>query len=270
MNTIEYRVRDSHKGDPRRTVKVDATPGELERFVRDGYLVRPQLIGPEHLDRLRAALAKVAASEGAVQGGADIFLRDLMDKHPVFLELLRYQPTLSVARALLGPAVQTLPLSARIAFPGQEKQFVTWHFHQRIIPEPYPPFFTRPHVLDSLIYLDDADEANGPLVVVPGTHERLHEDLPASEQSLPGEVTLMPKAGDVVMLHGALWHRALPTTAAGKVRRLLICLTAPCGPPSARARPPGSPRICSRPPTRRRKNCWASGASSDNSDTRCF
>ena len=29
MNTIEYRVRDSYKGDPSRTVEVAASPEEL-------------------------------------------------------------------------------------------------------------------------------------------------------------------------------------------------------------------------------------------------
>jgi hypothetical protein len=98
-----------------------------------------------------------------------------------------------------------------------------WHFHQRVIPGPMPPFFCRPHVLDCLIYLDDANEANGPLCVVPGTHHRIQEEMPQETHGdIPGQVTLELPAGSCVMIHGALWHRALPTRPEGTIRRLLI------------------------------------------------
>ena len=221
MPLIDYRIRDSYKGNPRRPVDVPATSKELDAFARDGFLLRPQLCPPALQDRLRAAVAKVLASEGHAEGGGDVFLRNLMDKHPAFLDLLHF-PTLPVAQAMLGPQVQVLPVTARVSYPGQTQQFTTWHLHQRVIPAPYPPFFSPPQVIDSLLYLDDADDQNGPLCVVPGSHLRLHEDLPADEADLPGQIILKPKAGDVVMIHGNLWHRALPTGSQGTIRRLLI------------------------------------------------
>ena len=36
--------------------------------------------------------------------GADVFLRHLMDKHPAFLDMLDFAPTLSIARAVLMSA----------------------------------------------------------------------------------------------------------------------------------------------------------------------
>ncbi len=218
---IDYRIRDSYKGDPKRPVEAASTPEQLADFARDGFLVCGQLVPPQQQDRLRAGIAEVIAEEGHAEGGGDIFLRHLMDKRPVFLDLLRF-PTLSIARAMLGPQVQVLPLTARIAYPGQAAQFVTWHLHQRVVPDPCPPFFSLPQVIDSLLYLDDASEANGSLMVVPGSHTRMHEDLPVTDADLPGQVLLQPRAGDVVMIHGNLWHRATPTSAAGSVRRLLI------------------------------------------------
>lgn len=221
MTVIDYVIRDSYQGNPHRRVDVPATMEELAAFARDGYLVREQLCPPDLQERLRDAVAEVRTVEGHAEGGADIFLRHLMDKHLAFLDLLHF-PTLPIARAMLGPQVQALPVTARIAYPGQEKQFTTWHFHQRFVPEPLPPFFSTPNVLDSLVYLDDANDANGPLCVVPGSHVRHQEDLPVSDADLPGQVLLRPKAGDVVMIHGNLWHRALPTSTEGTIRRLLI------------------------------------------------
>ena len=227
---ITYRIRNIERTDTVRTVDVFASPEEIKRLTRDGYLVRERLFSPEQTALLRQALDDVAARE--IEGGIGVskerrfgglFLRHLMDKHPAFLELFRFAPTLSVARAVLGPQVQVLPMTARISYPDQPNQETHWHFHQRVIPDPMPPFFARPHVLDVLIYLDEVNDANGPLCVVPGTHHRIQEDIEGDDyEEKPGQVTLRLPAGSAVFIHGALWHRALPTTPAGTVRRLLI------------------------------------------------
>ena len=227
---LTYQIRNSEWKDSTRHIEVHASPEEIARFAEEGYLVRERLFSPEQVERLRAALDEVAAQE--IEGGLGVskerrfgglFLRHLMDKHPAFLELFRFAPTLSVARAMLGPQVQVLPMTARISYPDQPNQETHWHFHQRVIPNPMPAFFTRPHVIDCLIYLDDVNDANGPLCVVPGTHHRIHEDLIGNQYGeLPGQRTLRLPAGSCALIHGALWHRALPTTPEGSIRRLLI------------------------------------------------
>ena len=232
-HVITYRLRNHDLQDPRRRVEVHATPEEIQRFAEDGYLVRERLFQGEQLGRLRAALDEVVEAEAGGRGPGEgpgasrrfggLFLRHLMDKHPAFLDLLRYQPTLSVARAMLGPQVQVRGLSARVSYPEHPSQETHWHFHQRLIPDPLPPFFSRPQTIDALIYLDAADDANGPLCVVPGSHKRVEEDLAADEYGdLPGQVVLRLPPGSCVMCHGALWHRALPNRPDGTIRRLLL------------------------------------------------
>ncbi len=228
---LTYRICSHDRTDPIRRVEVYAGPDELEQFGEQGYLVRERLFSPEQVEALRAALEEVAARE--VEGGivgvsqsrrfGGLFLRHLMDKHPTFLALFRFPPTLSVARAMLGPQVQVLPMTARISYPDQPNQETHWHFHQRVMPDPLPHFFARPHVIDCLIYLDEVNEANGRLCVVPGSHRWIHRELtPDDYAEKPGQVNLTLPAGSCVMIHGGLWHRALPTTPAGTIRRLLI------------------------------------------------
>lgn len=232
---LTYRLRNHDLDDPARRVEVHASREEIAAFARDGYLVRERLIAGEGLERLRAALDEVARAEreadewvtsdgvSASRRFGGLFLRHLMDKHEAFLDLLRFESVLSVARAMLGPQIQVRGLSARIVYPEQPEQETHWHFHQRLIPDPIPPFFSRPHTIDALIYLDATDDANGPLVVVPGSHERIGEDLPAGEfGALPGQEVLRLPPGSVVLCHGALWHRALPNRPEGTVRRLLL------------------------------------------------
>lgn len=220
-------------GDPHRPVRVHASADEVAGFARDGYLVREGMFDAAELDRLRTAMDEVVAEEygtddvpsrqNASRQFGGIFLRHLMDKHETFLELLRFEPILSVCRAVLGPQIQVRGASARIAYPEQPSQETHWHFHQRLIPEPIPPFFSQPQTVEALIYLDDADNANGPLCVVPGSHRWIERDLSRDEYGdMPGQVVLRVPAGSCVFTHGALWHRAMPNRPDGTIRRLLL------------------------------------------------
>ncbi len=230
-HTLTFKICSHDRTDPVRVVDVHASPEEIARLVADGYLVRERLFSPEQVERMRRALDEVAERE--VEGGAialsasrrfgGLFLRHLMDKHPVFLEMFRYKPTLSVARAVLGPQVQVRPMTGRISYPDESRQETHWHFHQRCIPIPTPAFFARPHVIDCLIYLDDVTDANGPLCVLPGSHQWVHAELtPDDYGDRPDQVVLRLPAGSCVIVHGGLWHRALPNGPQGTVRRLLI------------------------------------------------
>jgi ectoine hydroxylase-related dioxygenase (phytanoyl-CoA dioxygenase family) len=136
---------------------------------------------------------------------------------------LTFAPTLSIARAVFGPYVQLRGFTGRVCYPDDPNQETEWHFHQRLIPDPIPPWFARPHTMDVLLYLDDITDATGPLCVVPGSHNRIAEDQPANLfDDLPGQVVLRLPAGSAVFAHGALWHRALPTQPGGTIRRLLL------------------------------------------------
>lgn len=221
----EFHIVENYRPD--RRVEAPFSEEDIERFAEHGYLLLPQALDPAQTERLREATERVAAAEGAKAGLGGFFLRHLMDKDREFLSLLDHPKLLPLARLMLGPQVRVLPVTARVAVPGEKDQQVEWHIHQRLVPRPLPPFFSQPVVLDTLIYLDDVDEETGPLQVVPGSHRNTQEEIPSKTTDLPGQITLMPKAGDAIMLHGNLWHRALPTTERGRRRRLIIYPFAP-------------------------------------------
>lgn len=227
-HTITYRIRDAHRGFPERKVEVLATPEEIQNFVRDGYLVREDLLAMEQIQRLRAALDETVARDDHLERGGGkafggVFIRHLIDKHPAFLEMLDFAPVLSVARALFGPSVKLRGFTGRVCYPDAPNQETEWHFHQRVVADPLPPMWSHPHTMDVLLYLDDIDDKNGPLCVVPGSHQWLERDLDTHVfADQPGQVTLRLKAGSLVMCHGSLWHRALPTQPGCTLRRLLL------------------------------------------------
>ena len=231
-HTVEYKVlnnRDLTTDTVRHwEVEVPATPEELQTFVETGYLIREGLFQGAALQQLRDALDRLEEQE-AEKRDKDIagkrswgFIpRRLMDKDEVFLDLLKFQPTLSIARAMMGPLVRLRGLSARIGYPGDDRQHQTpWHQHLRVISDPLPPWFSRPHCIDCLIYLDDLNEDTGALAIVPGSHNWLDKTAPQTYERVDGEMEVRVKAGGGVLIHGNLWHRALPTLKTK--RRMLI------------------------------------------------
>ena len=226
--TLTQRVRDHDKNFPTRQTEVLASREEIAALVRDGYLIRECLLPSREIATLRAAMDETVAGDtnletmgGKAFGG--IFIRHLMDKHPAFLGLLKFAPTLSIARAVFGPYVQNRGLTGRVVYPDSPNTATEWHFHQRLIPDPMPPWLMRPQTLDVLLYLDDITDVSGPLCVVPGSHNWLEVDMPAHNHGdLPGQKIIKVPAGSVVLCHGALWHRALPTQPNAPVRRLLL------------------------------------------------
>lgn len=225
-HTVSYRTLDAYHGNPSRDIEVLATRREIEALMRDGFLVRHNLLDVPTVELLRASLEEVLARETDIAQGdtafGGVFLRHLADKHPMVLELLAFAPALGVARAAFGPVVVLRGLDARLCSPGQQHSEVEWHHHQRVIPQPLPPMWCRPQSLDALIYLDDIDENNRPLFVVPGSHQWLERELPAGQKDdRADQQQITFGAGSMVLMFGSLWDRARPTDGM-RHRRLII------------------------------------------------
>ncbi|MDQ2798817.1 MAG: phytanoyl-CoA dioxygenase family protein, partial [Armatimonadota bacterium] len=74
-----------------------------------------------------------------------------------------------------------------------------------------------------LLYLDETNDLNGPLCVVPKSHTWQNTPLATGDfADKPGQIILSLPAGSCVLAHGNLWHRALPTRPGGTIRRLLL------------------------------------------------
>lgn len=225
---IQYRILNDQTNFPERLVEVHAAESEISDFARDGYLIRPGLIREKELAEFRQELDRISAQEleaGTKENypGNALFIRFLLDKSRVFVPLFYRPEIVSVVRAMLGPQVQLADMAARVNFPGIANQQLYWHIHNRVVPQPLPPFFVYPHAIDALIYLDDVMENEGPLCVLPGSHRDLHlyfADRDISDK--PDQVILPVKAGTCVLMHSNLWHRTLPTSEATRHRRLLL------------------------------------------------
>ena len=227
--SILYRVFDPREPELTYRIGVYASRDEVASLVDNGYLVGSGWFSGEQIDRFRTVLDRIHRDE-PWEGDDRIdpyggwrYYRHLMDKDPVFLDLLRPTPAMTVAQAVLGPQVRLDHVDGKYGQPRVAEQFVPWHIHHRVIPDPIPPFFSYPHAIHCLLYLDDLDEDNGCLCVLPGSHHRPHESYMQDEHGdRPGQVTVPVRAGDCVLIHANLLHRVLPSTNQAASRRLII------------------------------------------------
>ena len=64
--------------------------------------------------------------------------------------------------------------------------------------------------LNRLIYTDDVALADGAVVFVPGSHRFGRIPSGGHQEPIEGEITLEPRAGTVIFLHGHVYHRVTP------------------------------------------------------------
>jgi len=227
MAKTKFVLNDQASGYPTRTVATTASRLDLDRFLGDGFLVQRGLLGSHMAAEMARAVLTLATAEAGRPGSEylpdqSIYIRGLLDKDTLFHSLLHLEPSLSLARTLLGPQVR-MELEARMNYPGKAGVAVPWHGHLPVIPDPLPPLFCYPHQVHCLIYLDRVTESEGALCILPGSHERPDIQIPLGDNSdQEGQVELFFEPGDAVLIHANAWHRTVPSSAAAGYRRLLL------------------------------------------------
>ena len=204
---------------------------EQKAFYNDnGYLKVEQAVTPEQLDELRRITYDLLEQARDVTETNDVFELDKghsretprltriklpHKQHPYFWDILRNSRLTEVLNDLLGPdtMIQTSKLNTKAPGGGAA---VEWH----------QDWAFYPHSNDSMLafglMLEDVDEANGPLQVIPGTHKgeilshhangvfcgAVDPDDPLFEGDKA--VTLTGKAGDMTVHHARVLHGSAP------------------------------------------------------------
>ena len=102
-----------------------------------------------------------------------------------------------------------------------------WHVHMPGALDPLPPWYSEPHSLTCLIYLNDVTPTEGALRLAPGSH-RDRSFHPSDDSELDEtSIALLPHCGDCVLAHGNLWHRTDPPLASARNRTLLLVMYTP-------------------------------------------
>ncbi|WP_405734872.1 phytanoyl-CoA dioxygenase family protein [Streptomyces sp. NBC_01537] len=193
---------------------------EIAQYKRDGVLVLPGLFTPEEVAALLAAFDRDAMSPGDHRIGesAGEEVRALYASHlrqPEYAALVRSPRLVGPARQLLGPQVYLyqLKINAKPAFGGDG-----WAWHQDYVAWRIADNLPAPDLVNVVVFLDDVNEANGPIAFVAGSHtdglvRDGRSDRWRSNQHLdPDDIALSPQELEALIERHEL---VTPTGAAG-------------------------------------------------------
>jgi ectoine hydroxylase-related dioxygenase (phytanoyl-CoA dioxygenase family) len=218
------------------------TDAQCAAYRRDGYLVVPGLLDPATLARARAALDAMLAGAAGRQTHDAVYdlepghrpdaprvrrIKTPHVNHPCFAELAALPALLDALRRLLGPSGVRLhgsKINLKSPYYGSP---VEWHQDWAFYPH------TNDDILAVGVMLDDATEANGPLLVLPGSHtgpvfDHHAEgyfcgamDLARDGVDVGRAVPLLGPAGSVSFHHVRLVHGSAQNTS-DRPRALLL------------------------------------------------
>jgi phytanoyl-CoA hydroxylase len=208
-----------------------APPGERKAFYEEtGYLIVPELLEPAEVDELRLALGQVLAeAEGlqasnskfalsaAAEGTGRRYVKRVFNpiaRHEAFKKLVSHPRILDVVEELIGPDITLQQTKLNLKPPAEDARF-EWH-------QDYPFFpHTNFDLVAVMVFLDDTDETNGCLRVIPGSHKLgpLEHDFSPDGQAYGTEVrdksvfgdesrwvSLVVPAGSIALHHSCTLH----------------------------------------------------------------
>jgi hypothetical protein len=224
------------------------TEEQIRLFSQDGFIMLPGLFNEAELAVVRNALPEVLGEEGPhriLEAGTGVVrgVHGVHETHPVFRTLVRLPRLLDPARRLLEDEVYVhqFKINAKMALVGE-----VWEWHQDYRFWRDEDGMPSPEAVTAAIFMDQVDEFNGPLMLVPGSHR----DGVLDTTSLPGgewsdtlsaklKYTITPEslaavvadrgivapkgaAGSVLLFHGNILHGSAQNMSPVNRRIVLV------------------------------------------------
>ncbi|MBT3343399.1 MAG: hypothetical protein HN712_24880 [Gemmatimonadetes bacterium] len=164
-------------------------------FDEHGYVLLKGVLAGDHLERIRTAFDKVWETEGSPCNQHKLL------KYEPFIELFEHPPILEPHRAVFGSQLQLLQYDLLRQGPHHEGPARSWH-RDFSFPGDHPLS------INTILYLDEMDEAHGPTRVLPGSHRGWPQPPTDREKHEPieTEVAVLAEPGDAAFINSAIWH----------------------------------------------------------------
>ena len=181
----------------------------LQEFKRDGFTLFPKMLDDEWVGKMRDAFEDLADRVPTVDGSRPSTFVDMLEHEPqLVLSAISNERLLDFAEMIVGPHVQIESITYRRTAPARQGESPVLGFHRDMFAFfPEDDVYHRPLLFNSLSYLQDLTDENGPLRIIPGSHMRAMQMTQAeTKQPHPEEVILYPQAGDVAVFHCSMLH----------------------------------------------------------------
>jgi hypothetical protein len=182
------------------------TPSERRQLDELGYLALPGFVPQPLLDELRDRVEALWAEEGDDAGSEFRYepgtrrLANLIDKGPIFAELVCMPKILACMEHVIGPGCKLSSLNARSTNP-HNGEAQAWHADAGAIADERGYW-----VCNSVWMLDDFTAENGATRMIPRSHTWRRLPEPGDTRAMEHEELVVGKAGTVVIMNAHMWH----------------------------------------------------------------
>ncbi|WP_250469701.1 phytanoyl-CoA dioxygenase family protein [Caballeronia sp. GAFFF2] len=217
------------------------TNEQVEQYAKEGYVVVTDVFSDDLVERMRRVTDELVEQSRALTASNDVFdlapshtaqkprvrrIKDPIKVDPVFMEALKHPKLIAALTSLLGPnlRVRNTKLNLKEAHVGDP---VEWHQDWAFYPH------TNQDVLAVGVMLDDCELENGPLLIIPDSHQsEIHShhtdgyfcgamDPTTSNVDFGKAVPCTGKAGSFSIHHARAIHGSAENTS-NRPRRLLL------------------------------------------------
>ncbi|OXM87837.1 phytanoyl-CoA dioxygenase family protein [Paenibacillus rigui] len=198
-----------------------------QQFQEQGYLLLRDILTPEKVERLNAAIDEILAQE------PDTLAHNLynsVERHEEIASLIDEPTLLPLMVQLLGYNIQLhiSHLTIRKPNPQDEKtathSFIHWHQDG-----PHPQFpkiggLTSTYYIKTCYILSDMSEPDrGNTKIIPGSHNKpFQPESQNVDDTVQGELQICGKPGDVFVFAQNLWHAGAPNRSPFTRRQLFL------------------------------------------------
>lgn len=203
------------------------TDAQRISFESNGFLVIPDALSPEELERVRDAADRAEAtwrSDPSKLGGRGVTLNQVqapIEYDGALLELLWHPKVFPLVREVVGEDVMMIDNDYFITPSNTPKTHADWH-HDVGMAGVHHPLSTM--MVKVFYLLSDVNEDSGGTAMIPGSH-RFASDFsfpkPENPKDMPGSIQMRGKAGTAYMFNGRVYHAAV-NNDSDRPRKVLI------------------------------------------------
>jgi Phytanoyl-CoA dioxygenase (PhyH) len=212
-----------------------------ERFARDGFFIRDGIVSDVEVEHLRTAVARIPNGEEVRRRRGVYGVRNLLEICPAVEDLARQASIRQFVTPVLGEGAfavraiyfdkvrgsnwslfwhqdNVISVAARVDVAG----YIGWS-NKAGVWQVQPPAQVLASMVAVRVHLDDCGPDNGPLRVLPGSHQSgwLDEQLDDWKERVP-EVICTVRRGGIVTMCPLLLHASAKSAAAGHRRVIHI------------------------------------------------
>ncbi len=155
------------------------TQKQVQQYKQDGYVIVENVVDAATRDAMKSVIKDLIGKAAGLTTHNDIYdlepshtaavprvrrIKKPTQVHPIFDQVLKSPQMVAILKALLGPNVRLHGSKLNMKDP-QYGSPVEWHQDWAFYPH------TNDDLLAIGVMLEDIDESNGPLLVLPGTHK---------------------------------------------------------------------------------------------------